>query len=173
MIILLHLYLLDWLLLLLLVSDGDLYERNRIVLRFGNTVILNELKKSKTARLLLITQLICTNIHFSYYIPFRDHISYWGIFTNGSLTFKYVKFIFVNDLKKYLNSYYFFFFYLQLPSFPSTISWRDCLFSIVYSCFFCCRLLDHRCMGLFQGFVSYSTDLYSYFCASTILFCWL
>ena len=35
LIILLHLYLLDWLLLLLLISDGDLYERNRIVLRFG------------------------------------------------------------------------------------------------------------------------------------------
>ena len=35
----------------------------------------------------------------------RDYISYWGIFTNGSLTLKYVKLNFVNDLKNYLKSY--------------------------------------------------------------------
>ena len=131
LIILLHLYLLDWLLLLLLISDGDLYERNRIVLRFGNTVILNELKKTKTARLLLITQLICTNIHFSSYIPFRDHISYWGIFTNGSLTFKYVKFIFVNDLKNYLNSFFFFFFTCSFPVFLAPLV-EETVFSPLY-----------------------------------------
>ena len=32
------------------------------------------------------------------------------------------------------------FFNIQLFSFPTTIYWRDCLFSIIYSCF------DHRCM---------------------------
>ena len=131
MIISLHLHLYYWLLLLLLISDGDLYERNRFVLKLGNTVILNKLKKTKTERLLLITQLICTNIHFSYYIPFRYHISYWGIFTNGSLTFKYVKFIFVNDLKKYLNSYYFFFFTCSFPVFLAPLV-EETVFSPLY-----------------------------------------
>ena len=29
-------------------------------------------------------------------------------------------------------------------------------FSIIYSCFLCHRLIDHRCMGLFPGFLSCS-----------------
>ena len=33
-----------------------------------------------------------------------------------------------------------------------------------------CRLTDHRYTGLFLGFLSCSTDLHFYFCASTILF---
>ena len=52
------------------------------------------------------------------------------------------------------------FFYMWLSSFPSTTYWRDCLFSSVYSYLLCCRLIDHKCMGLFLGFLSCSTDLY-------------
>ena len=44
------------------------------------------------------------------------------------------------------------------------------LFSIVYSCLLYCRLIDHRCVGLFLGFLSCSIVLYCCFCASTILF---
>ena len=41
--------------------------------------------------------------------------------------------------------------YMQLSSFPSTTSWRDCLFPILYSCLLCQRLTDHWCLGLFLG----------------------
>ena len=41
--------------------------------------------------------------------------------------------------------------YMQPSSFPNTTCWRDCLFSIVYSCPFCQRLIDHRCVDLFRG----------------------
>ena len=61
------------------------------------------------------------------------------------------------------------FFYKYLSSFPSTTYWRDCLFSIVYPCLLCHRLIDHNCVGLFL-FCFF--DLCVYFCASTILF-WL
>ena len=48
------------------------------------------------------------------------------------------------------------------------------LFSLtVYSGLLCHRLVDHRCLGLFLGFLSYSIDLYFCFCASAILFWWL
>ena len=39
----------------------------------------------------------------------------------------------------------------EASSFPNTSCWRDCLFPIVYSCLFCQRLIDHRCVGLFLG----------------------
>ena len=45
-----------------------------------------------------------------------------------------------------------------------------CLFTIVYSYLFCHKLIDHRCMGLFLGFLSCPIDLYFWFCASTMLF---
>ena len=62
--------------------------------------------------------------------------------------------------------------YIQLSSFLNTTCWRDCLFSIVYSCLFCQRLIDHRCMGLFLGSLFCSIDPYVHFCANTTLF-WL
>ena len=31
---------------------------------------------------------------------------------------------------------------------PSNTCWRVCLFSIVYSCLLCQKLIDHRCAGL-------------------------
>ena len=40
----------------------------------------------------------------------------------------------------------------------------------LFSCFLCHRLGDYRCMGLSLDFLSWSIDLYFYFCASTILF---
>ena len=61
------------------------------------------------------------------------------------------------------------FFYMWRSSFSSITYWRDCLFSIVYSCLLCCRLIDHRCVGLFLGFLSCSIKLYFCFCASSIL----
>ena len=50
-----------------------------------------------------------------------------------------------------LENYLISFFYKQLPSFPSTTYWRDCIFSTVYSCLFYHRLTDHNCIGLFLG----------------------
>ena len=34
-------------------------------------------------------------------------------------------------------------------------------FSIVYSCLLCCRLINHKCVGLFLGFLFCSIDLLS------------
>ena len=42
--------------------------------------------------------------------------------------------------------------YMQLSGFPYITCWRACLFSIVYSCLLCHRLIDHRCVGLFLGY---------------------
>ena len=51
-------------------------------------------------------------------------------------------------------------------SLPSTICWRHCLFTTIYSCLFHCKLIDHKSMGLFLSSVlfhwsvcHYSTDL--------------
>ena len=51
-----------------------------------------------------------------------------------------------------------------------TTCWRDCLFSIVYSCLFCQRLTDYRCVGLFLGSLFCSIDLYVCLYANTTLF---
>ena len=59
-------------------------------------------------------------------------------------------------------------FHSFIYSFPSSTYSRDCLFSIVYSCLFYCRLIHHRCMGLFLGFLFCYIDLYFCCCASTI-----
>ena len=64
------------------------------------------------------------------------------------------------------------FFYMLLSNFPSTSYWRDYLFSIVYSCLLCHRLIDHKCGNLFLISLSCSIDLCVCFCASPILF-WL
>ena len=61
------------------------------------------------------------------------------------------------------------FFYMWLSSFPSTILLKR-LFSIIYSCLLSCKLIGHRCMSLFLGFLSCSVDLYVCFCASSVLF---
>ena len=51
----------------------------------------------------------------------------------------------------------------------NTTYWRDCLFPIVYSCFFCHRLIDLISVDLVLSSLSYSIDLHVCFCASTIL----
>ena len=61
--------------------------------------------------------------------------------------------------------------YMQLSNFPNTTC-RDCLFSIVYSCLFHWRLIDHRCLGLFLGSLVCSIDLNVCFSDNTTLF-WL
>ena len=57
----------------------------------------------------------------------------------------YFEFIFVYGVRV---------FYMQLSSFPRTNYWRDCLFSIVYSCCLCPKLIDYNFIGLFLGFLS-------------------
>ena len=52
--------------------------------------------------------------------------------------------------------------------FPQNHLLRDCLFTTVYSCLLCRRLIYQRCVGLFLGFLSCSIDLYFCFCASTV-----
>ena len=62
------------------------------------------------------------------------------------------------------------FFYMEWASLPSTTYWREYLFSTVYYWLFSHRLVGYRCVTLFLGFQSCSTDLYFSFCASIILF---
>ena len=100
--------------------------------------------------------------------------SVWPMFSSKSfivsgLIFRsliHFEFIFVHSVRKCSIS----FFYMWLSTFPNTAYWRGCLFSIVYSCFLCHRLVDCRCVGLILGFLSCSTDLYFHLCASTIWF---
>ena len=66
------------------------------------------------------------------------------------------QFIFVYSFRKCSN---FIFFYLS--SHLSRIYWRVCLFSIVYFCLLCCRLIDHGYMGSLLGFISCSIVLFS------------
>ena len=61
---------------------------------------------------------------------------------------------------------------MQLSSFPSTTCWRDCLFPILYSSLLCQRVIDHRCLGLFLGFLFCYIGVHICFCISTTLF-WL
>ena len=69
-----------------------------------------------------------------------------GVVVSG-LTFRsliHFEFIFVYGVRQCFNSL----FYMELSSFPSTTYWRDCLFSIIYSCLLCHRLMDHRYRGV-------------------------
>ena len=60
--------------------------------------------------------------------------------------------------------------YMQLSSFPSSACWRDCLFSIVYSCLLCQRCIGHGCEDSFLGSLFYSVDLFVCLCArATVL----
>ena len=59
---------------------------------------------------------------------------------------RYFESIFVFSVRKYSN-----FIHLQTPSQFPQYSLLETLFSIVYSCFLCQRLIDHRCVGLFLG----------------------
>ena len=78
-------------------------------------------------------------------------------FVVSSLTFRsliHLEFLFVYGVRDYSN--------LKLLCVAVQYSqhhWRDCLFSIVYSCILCHRLIDYKCVGLFLGFLSCSIDL--------------
>ena len=81
-----------------------------------------------------------------------------GVIVSG-LTFRsliHFEFIFVYGVRQCSNS----FFYMELSSFPSTTYWRDCLFSIVYSCLLCHRLGDHRCAGLSFTSLAHESSFY-------------
>ena len=97
------------------------------------------------------------------------------VFSKSFIVFSFIfrflihfEFILVYGVREYSNL-----FYMSLYSFPSTICWRGCLFSIVYSCFLCHRLGDHRCMGLSLDILSCFTDPYLCFCDNTIVFYFL
>ena len=51
------------------------------------------------------------------------------------------------------------FFCMWLSSFSSTVYWRGYPFSIVYSWFLCCKLIDHICIGLFLDFLMFHWSL--------------
>ena len=106
----------------------------------------------------------CGLCHVSAYVFLQEFII-------ASLTFRsltHFEFIFVCDVRECSN---FILLYVSWQI-PTTIYWRACLFSIV-SCLLCCRLVDHRYIGLFWAFLCCSIDLHVCFCASTILFWWL
>ena len=90
-------------------------------------------------------------------------------FMVSGLTFRslnHFEFIFVYGVRKCSN-----FFLLHVDiQFSRTTYRADCLFSIVYSCLFCCKAIDHKCVSLFLGSLFFSIDLCICFCASTILF---
>ena len=52
----------------------------------------------------------------------------------------------------------------------SVLARKSCLYSFVYSCLLCHRLIDHKCVALFLGSLCCSIDLHVCFCASIILF---
>lgn len=79
-----------------------------------------------------------------------------------------VAFTFVHDVRAWISL-----FCMQLSSFFNIIYWRGFLFLIVYSRLLCHRLIDHRWMDSFLGFLFCSIDIYVYFCASTMLFWWM
>ena len=59
--------------------------------------------------------------------------------------------------------------YMQLSRFPITTYWKDCLFTILYSCLLCWRLIDHRCVGVFLGIQFSSIGLHVCFWYHTVL----
>ena len=60
-------------------------------------------------------------------------------------------------------------FVCSCPGFPAVLAEKYCLFPILYSCLFCQRLIDHRCIDLFLGSLFYSNVLYVSFGTSTTL----
>ena len=60
---------------------------------------------------------------------------------------------------------------MQLSNFPNTTCWRDSLFSIVYSCLICWRLIDYRYRGLFLGSLFCSFDFICLFFCVPIACC--
>ena len=70
-----------------------------------------------------------------------------------------------------MSVFFFFVYGIRKCSHPvlSTTYWSECLFSTVYSRLLCCRLIDHRCMGLFLVSLFCSIDQWcGCFCARTM-----
>ena len=40
--------------------------------------------------------------------------------------------------------------------------WRNCFFPSIFSCLLCCRLIDHRCVGLFLDSIFSYSDTFSW-----------
>ena len=57
--------------------------------------------------------------------------------------------------------------YMWLSSFSNTTCWKDCLLSIVYSCLFCCRLMDYKCEFILRLSICF-IDSYVCFCATVL-----
>ena len=78
-------------------------------------------------------------------------------FIVSDITFRsliHFEFIFVSGHRECLD-----FICLHAPvQFSQHLFWRDCLFSIVYSCLLCHRLSYHRCTGLSLCFLSCYTE---------------
>ena len=96
------------------------------------------------------------------YVSFENFMGSCHIFKS----LNHFEFFFVYYVRSVLTSL----IYRWLFSFSNTTCWRDCLFSIVYCCLFCQRLIDCSCVGLFLGSLFCSTDLYVCFYANTTLF---
>ena len=66
----------------------------------------------------------------------------------------------------------------HFPDLHAAVQFCQChllrrLFPILYSCLFCRRLIDHRCLGLLLGSLFHSIGLYVCFGTSTTLSWWL
>ena len=84
-------------------------------------------------------------------------------FIVSAVTFRsliYFEFIFVYGVREYSI----FLFYRMLVSFLHTTYCKGHPFSIVYSWFFCQRLISHMYIGLFLSFISCSSDLCLFLC---------
>ena len=98
-------------------------------------------------------------------------------FIVSGLIFRYlIHFIFVICVREYSD---FFLLHVDVQFYQHHLlkrpSFLQCIFLppfFFYSCLLCHRLIDHKSIGLFLGFLYCSIDLYVCFCASTLLF-WL
>ena len=54
--------------------------------------------------------------------------------------------------------------YMQLPGFPLTTCWKDCLFSLVHPCPLCETLVIYSCVSLFLSSLFCSIDLCLFLC---------
>ena len=89
---------------------------------------------------------ICTRV---FYIFFQEFQSIWSYIQIS-------EFIFINGVKKCSN-------FIHLHA-PVRFSQYHLLFSTVYSCSLCSRLIDHKCIGLSLGLLPCYTDPYAFFC---------
>ena len=85
------------------------------------------------------------------------------------ISLSHLKFIFVYGERMCSNLIALIYMWLSHP--PNT-TWRDCPFCIVYSCLICQRLIVHKCVGWYLGFLFCYIDPYVCFGANITQF-WL